>query len=41
MTSEDKLEAAKGLAVTYLPSVAPLLIVLAFVVFFYSLSSLL
>ncbi|MGH8050743.1 MAG: hypothetical protein ACREPB_08820 [Arenimonas sp.] len=40
MTQEDKQHAAQGLAVTYLPSVAPLLIVLAFVVFFYSLSSL-
>ncbi len=40
MTDSDKQEAAQGLAATYLPSVAPLLIVLAFVVFFYSLSSL-
>jgi len=40
MSAEDKLGAAQGLAATYLPSVAPLLIVLAFVVFFYSLSSL-
>jgi len=40
MTEQDKLEAAQGLSATYIPSVAPLLIVLAFVVFFYSLSSL-
>jgi ABC-2 type transport system permease protein len=40
MTEENRLEAAHGLAVTYLPSVAPLLIVMAFVIFFYSLSSL-
>jgi len=40
MSDKDKMEAAQGLSATYLPSVAPLLIVLAFVVFFYSLSSL-
>ncbi len=40
MTEENKQNMAHGLAATYLPSVAPLLLVLAFVVFFYSLSSL-
>jgi len=40
MTAENKHDMAQGLAATYLPSVAPLLMVLAFVVFFYSLSSL-
>lgn len=40
MSAKDIHEAAQGLSAVYLPSVLPLLIVLAFVVFFYSLSSL-
>ncbi len=40
MTAENKQDAAKAMAASFMPSVAPLLIVLAFVVFFYSLSSL-
>lgn len=40
MPAKDKIEIAQGLAMSYLPSIAPLMAVLAFVVFFYSLSSL-
>lgn len=40
MSAGDIAEVAKGLSMGYLPSVTPLLAVMAFVVFFYSLSSL-
>lgn len=40
MPMEDKLDIARGLSMSYLYSILPLLAVLAFVVFFYSLSCL-
>lgn len=40
MSQEDKVDAAQALSMSYLPSIAPLLGVMAFVIFFYSLSSL-